>query len=423
MSKLVLALLLFLSPGCEYVEDRMAPVRDTVVPTRRPEPAYEELFPHYVELCATTQYRPLAGAMGGAAGHAVMYLKGICRDENASHPTLARCRAENTDPSDAHHGVGVSVNQVFKNVNWLAIPGKRLFLWGNLKPGQRLTRERYNGVLQQAVKEGIFRGIEIHDRFLPEDPAGKSLEEIIAGESIGTDFAVLFARTIFCARLPLTEPQMDRVMGYLNGLNEEYASGEADYNWSGYHDNCVHTLRNALGAAEVWSPKSVRAVKLRQLFNLAIPSNEVVNLMSLANREPLEDFRRIYGDTIQRASLEEYDWLPMRHGALFKTVPIHQENDLFDTKFRLFVLGRPFRPGATRKAQEMLADARFTELDANLRYYRDRYEKILASRGAAKRPLFADEDYLAAEKHYYGYIERQRTEVQNMLRHLDRASR
>ncbi len=216
---------------------------------------------------------------------------------------------------------------------------------------------------------------------------------------------------------------MERVMGYLNDLNEEYATGEADYNWSGYHDNCVHTLRNALAAAEVWSPKSVRAVKLRQLFNLAIPSNEVVNLMSLANREPLEDFRRIYGDTIQRASLEEYDWLPMRHGALFKTLPIHQENDLFDTKFRIFVLGRPFRPSATRKAQEMLADARFTGLDANLRYYWDRYEKILAGRGAAKRPLFADEDYLAAEKHYYGYIERQRIEVQNMLRHLDRASR
>ena len=62
-------------------------------------------------------------------------------------------------------------------------------------------------------------------------------------------------------------------MDFLNGLNDEYASGKADYEWSGYADNCVHTLHNALAAAGVWKPKSVRATRLRQLSDLAVPAN------------------------------------------------------------------------------------------------------------------------------------------------------
>ena len=66
--------------------------------------------------------------------------------------------------------------------------------------------------------------------------------------------------------------------------NREYAEGEADYNWSVWADNCVHTLRNALAAANIWSPLSVRAVKFLQMFNLAVPANEFVNLAELGTR-------------------------------------------------------------------------------------------------------------------------------------------
>ena len=66
-------------------------------------------------------------------------------------------------------------------------------------------------------------------------------------------------------------------MDFLNGLNDEYASGKADYEWSGYADNCVHTLHNALAAAGVWKPKSVRATRCAS-FHLAVPANEFVDL-------------------------------------------------------------------------------------------------------------------------------------------------
>ena len=67
---------------------------------------------------------------------------------------------------------------------------------------------------------------------------------------------------------------LDEVIAFLNDKNREYAEGDAHYNWSVWADNCVHTLRNALAAANIWSPLSVQAVKLRQIFNLALPANE-----------------------------------------------------------------------------------------------------------------------------------------------------
>ena len=53
---------------------------------------------------------------------------------------------------------------------------------------------------------------------------------------------------------------LERIVQYLNELNRAYATGEADYQWSGYSDNCVHTLHNALAHASVWRSKSVQSI-------------------------------------------------------------------------------------------------------------------------------------------------------------------
>ena len=61
-----------------------------------------------------------------------------------------------------------------------------------------------------------------------------------------------------------------------------------------------------------------------------------------------------------------------------KTLPVYEPNDLYDTSFRLFTLQSPFRMGKTEHAIELLSDDRFVKLDANLRYFRDKYDAILA---------------------------------------------
>jgi hypothetical protein len=107
---------------------------DDIIVEQRPDPAYEELFSYYVELCATSQWNSKLKGTGGVTGHAVMYIKGACKDEDAPYPQLRRCRYPATRLDDPEHGAGVTVNRWLRNVNWLAVPGYKLFYEGNLDP-------------------------------------------------------------------------------------------------------------------------------------------------------------------------------------------------------------------------------------------------------------------------------------------------
>ena len=120
----VAGIMLLLS-GCgdNGVIERFMLKPDRIIVERRPDSAYDYLFPYYVELCATSQFRSKLKGEGGVAGHAVMYIKGACKDEQASYPQLRHCRDIATAPDDPEHGVGVSVGRWFRNVNWVAIPG------------------------------------------------------------------------------------------------------------------------------------------------------------------------------------------------------------------------------------------------------------------------------------------------------------
>jgi hypothetical protein len=401
--------------GDDGVMSRFMLKPDRIIVERRPDPVYDRLFPYYVELCATSQFRSKLKGEGGVAGHAVMYIKGACKDEQAPYPQLRRCRVAATELDDPEHGAGVSVGRWFRNVNWVAIPGYELFYDGNLKIGERLTQASFEATVRDAIAKGVYKGVDFHD--YPSAGAGAGLENFVVNEGIGTDFALQFARSVFCARLPVTEPMLDEVIAFLNDKNREYAEGEADYNWSVWADNCSHTLRNALAAANIWSPLSVRAVKFRQLFNFAVPANEFVNLAELGTEAAIDDYREIQQDGPERDALHGFHWLPTRHGALLKTLPVHEPNDLYDTTFRLFTLQSPFRMGKTQHAIDLLSDNRFVNLGANLHYFRDKYEAILASHDE-RRDMLASvrgTSYRRVERLFYNYMKTQRTEVDSML--------
>jgi hypothetical protein len=410
---------LFLS-GCgdDGIISRFMLKPDRIIAERRPDPVYDQLFPYYVELCATSQFRSKLKGEGGIAGHAVMYIKGACKDEQAPFPQLRRCRVAATELNDPEHGAGVSVGRWFRNVNWVAIPGYELFYEGNLKLAERLTQAHFEATVHDAISKGVYKGVEFHD--YPSASVGTGLENFVANEGIGTDLALRFARSVFCARIPVTESMLDEIIAFLNDKNREYAEGDADYNWSVWADNCAHTLRNAFAAANIWSPLSVRAVKFRQLFNLAVPANEFVNLAELGTEGNISDYREIQQNGPERDTLHEFHWLPTRHGALLKTLPVHEPNDLYDTTFRLFTLQSPFRMGRTQRAIDLLSDERFVKLDANLRYFREKYDMILASRDERHDMLASvrGSPYRRIERLYYDYIRAQRAEVGSMLERL-----
>jgi hypothetical protein len=128
---------------------------DRIIIERRPDPVYDQLFPYYVELCATSQFVSSEKGRGGVTGHAVMYVKGACKDERAPFPQLRRCRTIATALDDPEHGAGISVGRWFRNVNWVAVPGYDLFFRGNLAPGERLTHAHFDATVREAIARGV----------------------------------------------------------------------------------------------------------------------------------------------------------------------------------------------------------------------------------------------------------------------------
>lgn len=383
-----------------------------------PGPIYEQLFGRYVELCALSQYRSFEHGEGGVPGHAVMYLKGACKDVGAPIPKLRPCRTIATSVDDPEHGAGVSVNRWLQNANWVATPSHRLFFQGDLEDGDAVTRETFDRTVHAVIEAGVFDGVA----FRPDLPTRGSLEEVAGAQFLGTDFALRMARTAYCARLPVTDEMMGEIIDYLNAVNLEYASGRADYNWSGFSDNCAHLLHNALAAASIWRARSVQTSKLRQISNLSIPANEVIDLAKLGTEGPLADGREVYRNDEARDALLNLDWLPRRHGAVMTVLPAWEPNELFDTHARIMLLQGPFRRGGVRTARRLYGDARFTRLRPNLEYFRGIYAGMLAERdniiAGGLLPLRSIR-YLRPTKHYYRYVEEQLAEVERMLAFLD----
>ena len=347
-----------------------------------------------------------------------IYIKGACKDEAAPFPQLRRCRRVATDIEDPEHGAGVSVNRFFRNINWVAVPGYELFYSGNLKPGQRLDQTHVDATVQTAIDKGVFDGVELQEHWT--DKTDGTLRDFVADRSITTDFALQFARNVFCARVPVTEPVLDEVIAFLNDKNYEYATGKADYNWNLISDNCVHTVRNALAAANLWSPISVRQVKILHLFHLAVPAHEFVNLAVLGSEGPLDDYRQVYRDDALRDALNDFKWLPTRHGALVKTLPVHEPNDIYRTDFRLFTVQSPIRMGKTGQAIRLLSEKRNVELEANLHYYLDRYNAILAEYKDDLDGLVTvrGDPFRRFGRVYYDYILQQRDDVKAKIAQL-----
>lgn len=289
---------------------------------------------------------------------------------------------------------------------------------GHLAVGERLTHAHRDATARLAIAKGVFDGVEFHDGWTRE--ADRSLEAFVATHSIGVDFALQFSRNVFCARVPITDTALDEIIAFLNDKKTEYATGKADYTWDLLADNCVHTVRNALAAANTWAPIPAWEVKLRRLFNLAVPANEFVNLAVLGVEGPLDDYREVQGNGPSRDALHDLHWLPTRHGAVVKTLPVHEPNDVYYTDFRLFAVQSPLRMGTTAKLVRILSDAKSVELEANLRHFRDRYDAILAAHDYRRDPLASvrGTPYRRVGRLHLDYIAAQREEVDQMLRRL-----
>jgi hypothetical protein len=384
-----------------------------------PDARYDTLFPYYVELCATTQFRSDTKGTGGTPGHAVMYLKGACRDKDAPYPKLRRCASGGGSAGEPEHGAGVSVNRWFRNVNWVAFDGRAQFYGDEGGRAETVTEARIEAAARQAIADGVYRGVELWP--YPGEPPQPDLFDFVVRHSAVTDFALLYGRSALCGRVPVRAEMLDEVIDFLNDLNREFATGAADYRWSGYHDNCVHALANALAAASMREPIGVWHTRLRQVFHMAVPANEAIGLAELGTNGPVDQYSKIFDDDAMRNGLLEFGWLPTRQGAMLVSLPVHPENQIFDTQPRLLVFQGAVTARTTRRLLKLLDDPRATELDANLRHFRELYGGILADRERqeAKAELRGDR-YRRARRRYYSVIEAELREVERMQAELAR---
>jgi hypothetical protein len=350
-------------------------------PLESDEAQYTALFPYYAELCAVSQIqkKPGFGAdiRGGPGGHAVLYLNGVCRVRDADYPTVALC---DTDTPAAGQGVGLSVNAHYKNANWVAVDGRDFFFEGNLSPMARLTRLAYKRAQEQAQARGILDGVEFHQEALEDKPPTMSERDWKYEISIGTDYAINFARDRYCARVPLDRPRMARVVSFLNDLNAPYKAGQKEFEWNVLRNNCSHMIHNALSAAGIWDVWEPDRFVLIAAFDFPTPKNEVVNLMRRTNDLPLDDPAALYDDPTVRADVLSGVGPPTAPGSLFEFEPVFKNNDVYDTDLAMIFYDEPLTGRYERRFRELFSEPRYFELGANLRYFAGVYRRAQAAR-------------------------------------------
>ncbi len=347
------------------------------------EPGYASIYPYFAEYCAVSELRKNKGTPvdiegGGPGGHSLFYLNGVCRVHDAGYPELALCDG----PVDrmAGRGVGLSVNEHFKNANWIATEGRDFFYAGDLAPGEGVTRASYARTQAKAEAMGILDGVVFHPALLEARPAGMTEREYMYEISIATDYAIGFGRDRYCARVPLDRARMASVVRYLNDLNRPYRSKKKPFIWNVLRNNCAYLAHNALAAAGLWKIWRTDRPLLIAAFDFPVPKNEFVNLMRRTNEMPIADANALYADREDRSILLHQDWIPTQPGALAQARPAAQPNDLYDTHVRLIFYDEVIFGAYQRWFDRIFSEPRYTDLTANLGYFSTLYAAILASR-------------------------------------------
>ena len=153
---------------------------------------YTSVYPWYAEFCALSEIDKKPGfgveiVPGGPGGHSVIYLNGVCRVQDAGYPVVALCNdGGNPKPGE---GVGLSVNDHYRNANWIATQGRNFFFRGDLARVRRY-RVRTMKRQQKAKAMGILDGVVYHQKVFEDKPAGMSVRDYMYDMSVATDYAV-----------------------------------------------------------------------------------------------------------------------------------------------------------------------------------------------------------------------------------------
>jgi hypothetical protein len=336
---------------------------------------------YFLEYCAGSGMKMKPGyppdVSGGPGGHAAFFLEGACRDASAGYPTLRMC---DDLPSGAAQGAGVSMDGNFSNANWTVTSDRDFFYNGGLAKGERLTPAVFRRVQHTAESMGILDGLVFRPELFNDKPAWMSNEDFRYGLSVGTDYGLTMGRGLYCARVPVSRPQMVRMVAFLNAKNAIYKTGPRHFTSSIIEDNCVHLPHNALAACDVMSPWPTNGFIPFALFDFPVPKNDFVNVMRRTNDTRMDDLLALYDDLPARRQLLEFGRLPSEPGALASAYPPHAPNDVFGTKLDLIFYDTPGIGAYPPWFDQIFSEPRYTDATANLHYFAALYAHLAASR-------------------------------------------
>lgn len=359
MKKLVLPLLVLSSLASLVHAQEMIPSNTSAQELQ----IYNSLFPTYAEACFGSQEVNLDGSRGGPIGHIFLHVRGLCRDEKSAYPRVTECSGMAPNQS-----VSVSVDGAFKNVSWVAIDDRDFMFRGNLAENQPLTKQVQEDTINEAVKRGYFKNIEITEDYFTDRqkyPSYESKEKWLARASLGTSFALTFHRHLLCARIPLKQEQLTQIKTYLNGENERYYLHKEIHQWTVLSDNCAHLVHNALAAAGLWQPLQVKAPFPLNLFNMGVPPTEWVRSVYTMN-DSWDNLLNLYKQGFYRNEILKGNF-HFLFGGTIEMIPVHQfENSVADIDSNFHVFGPPvtgFGNGGPKK--RYLTEPQYADLKTN----------------------------------------------------------
>ena len=362
--------------------------------------AYEDHFPTYYEYCTGTRWKLKSGEVGGSPGHSFNYIHGLCKDYTSDYPQVIPCSEVSKELKEQypHNGVGISLDKNFSNVTWVAIPGRDLTIFGESERSP-ITLENIETAIKRVTDLKVFHDVRMKpEKFQNLEFNSPEYLETTARETIGTDYAVNWARTLHCVRIPFPSSRLKKLSDYLNQANLQYRTGPG-YQWDKVKNNCTHLAINMGNTLGINKAISTDQDGIKQLFNLALPANTFMMYADLAVLNKLKK-RKL------RKLVEEKGFSPLQLGSLLMKYEAYADGEYFDTKdltvLTLPRVKKPHRLLDNPKKYERFINEETTELKNNAEAWLTKYQQLFEKLASNEKDLtfgsYLKSQILLAEK-------------------------
>lgn len=368
--------------------------------------SYEDHFPAYYEYCSGTQWKLQSGDVGGSPGHGFNYIHGLCKDYRSSYPQVIPC--SEVDPlllsQYPHQGVGISLDKNYSNVSWVAVPGRDLMFFGNQKR-KAIQNKDVETIVRKVTDLKVFHDVVMKpEQYSSMEVNSAEYLKATALDTLGTDYAVNWARELHCVRIPVVSSSLKKLADYLNQANSQYRTGPG-YKWDKIKNNCTHlaiNMGNVLGINKaILTDRHI----VRQIFNLALPSNTFLMYADLAVLNKLSS-RKLE----KSVKLDSYH--PLQLGSLLMKYEVYPPGDRFLTdNLSVLTLPRVLKPlrllSTPRKYEKYFTSER-TDVASNAEIWLEKYsafyndikkgERNSAYAGYLRKQIELAEEIIRVEK-------------------------